>query len=1158
MINKSGQHNFKGINFQTLAAMSLFLQYLREPDFNYIQLEDPKWADFTLIFKDGHKIICESKNYANGLQDNHIRKIIEKINLRSEEINNNDEILIICSNHTTKTAEEIQTYKYWPEKFKEHFLNKGYSESQLDSLSKVKIWKVSSNLNTSIIYSLLNELIGFWLPKDDLEKTANSVLFSYFYKGSETGNVFSREDIINEIKSEANRAIKKSSRFNEDIFQRDEQINHIISDVKGMKNKSGQSDLSALSQNPQLMFFLLERLEKEKSLKLESWDQVWQSSKASMYPHKMFNIFEKNMESEKNRNYVLDFLIGNIEELDTYYGVSFLESDITQILKKATEADNKSHKKIFSIIEKQIRMRGTDIFFLKNKRDIRHKEKELSQMLATFFMEVNDDLKQMIYKFITDVFNLVEDDGDYSHYTPRPIFRIIREYLTDGDNVILEKRLLSLTETLSDQYNQFYKKYNLKFKGWEHIGGSGTSWGSNYHISDRHFILDILTQALENLDDKTKWDFVKNNFITTTKNVSSKRPDFLNRSAIPIILNEFDKGNQDSFPILQEFILSRRGIPNKAELIYQEVSSTKFSSDQKWQLVKIATEKYSEPINYFVETITADLAANGHEEAQKQIKSWISSENYYKKNTGFKVNVIESISKVLMDSVPSAIELFDEFVSSQYFIDEFDNFDVYDVSKLFANLIEKNSNLGWKIWDEINGNTVLSSNQQTLLAYTLANLADKESNHLKNIAFTKMGELTENYIDFIKKYDNKFARQEILQFIEKLAKVKQGYDPDKCFKIAKRFLIDPDPLIENDKDDIEGEFNYHQQIKDGKNPIVITSVRGRIPWVMQQIIRPGIEENIGEVIDLVDLLITDENLYVRMQAWVALSRLLQIRNTIHENKRFIEEKYSKKVEQIAFNMLNDKENSKPAIQEIMARSFNYLRLIDYDQAVEACEYFIKADGEALREYLHVIIYFAEFTETFNKTQKKVFKSMLFDLIKTKSEIESQIAWHMWKISSPEEEGTYLNKAIPYVDLITEEYDHDSFERIYEIIRENIDDPSNQKYLLGVYEKCLNKEIDYLEKNSLSIDAWHGYFWHGDILLKIYNIDKPSFVSLFKRLVDYPVNYAIGNIEKVTELLNELPDTKEYNDDISYILTELVNVNPNYYDQKKSWEKKKKK
>ena len=79
-----GRNPFKGTNYQTLAALALFLQYLKIPAFLCIQLETPGSIDFTLVFADDHKIFCEAKDQKNGLRDSDLKKFVRNLLCQSE------------------------------------------------------------------------------------------------------------------------------------------------------------------------------------------------------------------------------------------------------------------------------------------------------------------------------------------------------------------------------------------------------------------------------------------------------------------------------------------------------------------------------------------------------------------------------------------------------------------------------------------------------------------------------------------------------------------------------------------------------------------------------------------------------------------------------------------------------------------------------------------------------------------------------------------------------------------------------------------------------------------------------------------------------------------------------------------------------------------
>ena len=183
-----GSANLDGINFQVKAAFSLFLQYLKDEKFSHIHLEAPQFQDFNLLFSNGKKIICECKNRKDKFSYPHLKKILENI---QEGVNENDEILIICKEVNEQLAWDINNIKCFKEK--------GYSEKIIPCLSRVKFWIVPRDFHKEIMYPLLAEIIGFWLPFEDVEKIAHNILVKKFYLGSAKSAVYTREDFLSEI-----------------------------------------------------------------------------------------------------------------------------------------------------------------------------------------------------------------------------------------------------------------------------------------------------------------------------------------------------------------------------------------------------------------------------------------------------------------------------------------------------------------------------------------------------------------------------------------------------------------------------------------------------------------------------------------------------------------------------------------------------------------------------------------------------------------------------------------------------------------------------------------------------------------------------------------------------------------------------------------------
>lgn len=210
-MNNQGRNIFIGINYQTIAAFALYLQYLNDKEFSYIQLEALDLSDFHLVFKNERKIICESKNYSSNLTDYKIKEILEKI-VEKKNINDNDEILIICSKCNTGFFKEIKNLWFYKKDLEDIFRGKGFSEALINILQKNKInlWEIAEDLIEDIIFSLFYELVGFWLPDDEIKKIVHSIQIEKFYKGSAKGETYTRDDIFNRI-NEFSKKIKNDS-----------------------------------------------------------------------------------------------------------------------------------------------------------------------------------------------------------------------------------------------------------------------------------------------------------------------------------------------------------------------------------------------------------------------------------------------------------------------------------------------------------------------------------------------------------------------------------------------------------------------------------------------------------------------------------------------------------------------------------------------------------------------------------------------------------------------------------------------------------------------------------------------------------------------------------------------------------------------------------
>jgi len=1203
-MSQQGQYNYKGVNAQAWAAMSLFLQYLRYTDFSYIQLEAPKFEDFNLVFSDGHKIICESKDWKQEFNFSHLKKVLDNI-LKKTTIGEKDEILIICTALNDDLRSKVENMKYWSQFIAPEFKKKKFSDQQIAVLDEIRFWKIREEDNHLIVYALFSELLNFWLPEDELECKADSILIKRIYEGSAKGEVYRREDIINEIELMRKNASKYSGYFDDERIKTEIQLQNLIKAVDD--NKSPQwapHQLSALTSKPALMFFALDRIKDKKIDKLQDWSDLWGLYKIYRFSFSLFRIFENNLHTEQNKKYTLQFFKKNIGEIKRFYQYDFFDVDVVKITKKILEdvKDNKFIEDTFEIVKKLITERRDDIFYLKAQRDSSWERGEVAKLLQDIYKKANSKLKEKIYKLIISVFNLIEDDGEFSHYTPREIFEILRDWLESD----FEKRLPILTKVLANQYNQFYKKFGrkLEFKGWEHMGGGTAFWGHDYHVSDRHFISFALEPALiqyyrESKNKRRAWSFVAKHCISATQKVSEERPDFLNRAALPIVLERYESNDKkianEAIGILREFILSRRGIPHKSDLIYQALrGQPEFSNGKKWQLVEVSTNKYGVPISIFVEEIVSDLAKKGHEEAKKALRSWLKNPKYYEKFR-FEINIVQNIRTIFDSDFDYAVTLFEDFINSDYFINKQDSFETYEVAILLYDILRKDRKQGLEIIKKISEQQNLTKNQQITLCFSLFNYRGNDQSddvQLLDYVYERFIDQFLNSLDndinkIVKKLSFSQAREALVQFAERLARNKKVKE---ALRIVKIFVNDPDPYLPGkDPEDPENKYNEHQRIFNGEEPGTITSTRGWCGWVLMKCSVLAGRDYIKDLIDLTEQLTKDKNWYVKHMACFALSQLAQNRLTVlpdnkevlffgKDKKEALER--AKRVEEIAFNLLREiakaPDNVKKALAKSILHVFDHMRALNEIDALEFVNIFKKFPIEAIAEAIPLFLYFAEFRQGHFKDWRWKIKGYYDDLEKFDNKPFQQITEEIIKKGSSKINWSFAVEAeklirdlIPnsgdaerlfsiaykYLSHLSKEYNHEVFNVIYMTIKNGMEKKHHFDKWHDLYLDCLKKEKEFYDKNFKKEKAMEMYWWpsyyNEDILLLMHQqLGKDKFLEAFDIITQFPKELEIHASDKIISLLDEFPKT---NKTVKAIVGRLFEKNPSkYYELRNKW------
>lgn len=1218
-MSKHGQNNYKGLNFQSWAAMSLFLQHLKKPNFSYIQLEASNYEDFNLVFDDGSKIICESKAYTKDINYSELNTILETI-FKKNSITEGDKILIICSNLNKKMAEKVRYVRYYD--IKKTFdqlpdiIKTKFTKEIIDILPRVDFWEVKEKKSYETVYALFGELLNLsvWLPQEKIKVLANALLFNKIQYGAATGSTYKKQEIFDEIEKIRQSAIKDSGLFDKKRVKKQKQLENIIKSVKSNQSPTwATNQISAITADRDLMFFALDRFKKEKIDDLNFWDDLWQAAKIHIYSFGLFDIFERNLYTEQNRKYILKFISDNIDEEKSYYSENLFEEQSIKIIKKIIEEDLGLVDKSLEILESLLTDNKDDYFYLKSKhrRDLLYHKNEICKLLKIIY-DKSVSFRNDMYKLLISTFNLVEDDGEHSLFTPITVFSILKEHLL-SDMKEFENKFMKMKDELAKQYDKYYDKYGRKFKGWELMGGTTAYAGDNIRIDDRHFIKYLLKESLkkyyETYQNKA-WKFIIDECLVKEQNVSFQKPDFLNRTCIPFIIEKYfsddPQKSEVAFGWLREFIITKKGIPHKSDLVYQELYNKYLNTNQTdklWKLVKIGVDRYELPISPFLDKIVTDLVKNRHKESIEVIKQWLKNSKYQTSVFHADRNFTKNIRNLIEIDFDLAIYIFTEFINTDFFINKYDDFDVYDIAGVLNKIIVKNPDDGLKILKNINDiekYPTLSKNQQILLTNSILNYKEGDKNKpeiLEKIYKIYVDPLLKSFTNdidnIIRRFTFSHARESLVKFAEALAMAKDIDDNiGKALRIVKVFINDPDPYFPGkDPEDPEDEYNEHKKVTENKNMVIITSVRGWCAQTLRHCATLGGREYIEEIIEVTEKLTKDENYYIKLMSCFPLSQLASNRlSHMPDNKdemffaidKLKALKMAKKVEEIAFNLLEDIVELPSEVQNALAESilsvFNHIRALNEKDALKLIYTLKKMPDEAIAESIPLFVFYSELRNEQlknwhimgpglyddllpDKFNMKVFKDILIDMTKNGSpEVRIAIVGDFMGLprhSKEKKEGNKFEEAfklsIEYLTLITEKYEHRAFEYIYMFIKEFFNEKSNE--CLSLWEKATVKEKEYITANkekAQKMSFWL-YQYHGEVLVKIKEVKgDDKFLEWFKFLSEYPKEIYLGDFNEPIKYLIEFPKDNKL---VEKIFDNLVERNSSFYDKKQEWLKK---
>ncbi len=1022
-----GRSLFKGVNTQSIAAMSLFLQYLDDKSFRYMGLERKELEDFHLGFEDGHKIICECKSYL--IQFAHIKTILNNI-IKHKQFNDGDEILIVCKKVGSQTKNTINNFKYYQDKVtKDLKENHGFKDKHIELLPQLRFWEFGENRERleNTVLLLMGKKLGLWVPNKQLEEIVSDRLIKDIYRGSEKGRIKNKDDFLRKLKERASEIASESGYYGKERDKAKE-VKELLGELKNPQSRGfAKAPLKSLTDNIDLHLFALNRFRKKENVNLGEWNNFWEASTLGHFAGTVLDIFKDNMDNPVNREYFFKYVEENLLKMTHPHSWRFLKVDIIDICSEILKRTRDYDKDIFKIVDLLLSADSGLLFYLELRKDERWETEELGKLFLDLYKQTTDEnLKLEIVEFIQSTFNLVQDEGKYWHHTPAQVFKIIRDYILEDieDTDQIENRIKKLSKELVRQYTEFYKKFNSKYKGWELMGFSIGKLGEGYSIQDRHFVDLTLKPAFnkyhESFPDKA-WNFIKEECVFGENDVSKNNPDFLNRSVIDILLKEYadsdSEHNAEAKEILKFFIEMRKGIPHKTEIIFQAVRDNEnLSQDQKWELVnfQLKLKKYDKlPANIFVEQIASDLASKTYDPALQAITEWIGHEEYNLRHMLGSYGTIDLISKLFEseENFNEGVDLFKTYLSSSDVLDTVDEMQMWDASNLLAQILNKDTKKGLDIlnfiWNDSDDLKELNHNQQILITNSIQKISNDDSlvKVYKDFLRPKLEEIlkisfkNEDAISSLKEIGplelilDSSARENLVEFARKLAEAKKF---KYALELAQIFILDSNPVQDyknydkgNDK---EENFNYGKKVAEGEDAITINTVRGRCAWVLQKFVLLDGRDFISKIVPLVERLAFDGNPYVRLQACIPLMELAKIRHTVMPNnhkERFVTIETAGQINDLAFKMLEKESNYVEegddkmwAILKGLVHVYGHLRIMTQGKTKQVVNIFLNLDlsrevandnesyyDKVITEFCVLLIYYAEYREQSTKVKE---------------------------------------------------------------------------------------------------------------------------------------------------------------------------------------------
>lgn len=1106
-MGKAGQRTLTGIRAQTDVTLLYLLQASKRPDFREILIEGDRWEDFTLVFTD-HNEDFEVRWWRTTISHGHVRSIVRKE--LGKNLQKNDVLRIVTkkiSPELKQDLEYLRHYGSWLDFLGCEFFHRdnivrklherGWKEDEIRFLLKTEVDELVSDLfvrDRIAEYFALED--PFYLTPYDQRSLVGQCFMSILEEGSRGGRITHR-DFLDGLEEFRFQIASRSQSFSPEIPIRGKVAN-LVPFLKSAQEFSRLNDpkyLSPISNTPRLIFYISDKLEKN-DFRVRAFDFfIKKILMRRSYVGLAMRLLQRKWESKKAEpRYLLRFLKTNYRRLFHQLNQYDALRIVLDIAKKHTSGEHDAA--ILSLTKSQVLApplaRKGSTFMRPTKRRPDH---DLLAGLVDILYWRSPD-KRGFLDFVFEYFDLTGDDHHLLIATHPKIYGVVNDYIVRDFEVHFDYVVNAIC-------SQFDLLYGGHYDGCEHTASGRSQAGSSHSITDKAMVRLLFSPVLESMyaeEPDKAWSLFKRKVLKKApKQPNRNNPAFLKRALIPVLLGRMQDtklakaDKRECLQFLKNILAIKKGVPETSEILFDQLRKQdlrRIGFANVLALVRMDSVKYRReghpagyPTNLFVVATLVALIEGGSQIARRYLLALVAKPDFIRRDEEYHSFDLLS-SAAIPESDPDFIFQLLLKLDVPAYLTSGRPSRVWDVTRVLVRLITKD-------WSErrTRGKQLLESllaegtpNSQVLecVGGVVSDLAKIDPVQTLRLVHRQIADKRR----FRQKASaNPYVRQCVCRLGVELARTGH-YDEAKT--IVDLCIDDPDPETHNRPED----FNYHLQVKQGEGQIVITTVRGVVPWVLREFAVSDRPELVKYALDKTEMLLdldgrlaealgyTEPDYYVRLQGLLPLALLA------HPAKRELlddlELGLGGHVRQLCQRTITVVQNDivkhaiKPkAISARLVDVFSNLRDLDTQEAKSLLRFFEKeGEKDAYFLFLYYAMYRAE-QYPHIPFDPSYFKKKLRQLCRSSNVFRPKIAHEVWDIAR---EGSPRNRQLferrePYWTLLFNLYDKEVFYCLYRTVEITLTWPERYSSHKKLLKRAINTETDHLRKAMEPVQAW---------------------------------------------------------------------------------------